>query len=72
MYVIITWMTLEKCLNVGSQYFFYWFSVLTFNMRRDVSQNFNQGWAKNLFFNPIYFFYYLIHLISILLKIQSM
>jgi len=23
--------------------FFYWFSVLTFNMQRDVSQNSNQG-----------------------------
>jgi len=52
--------------------FFFLFSVLTFNMRRDVSQNSNQGWAKNPFFyNPIYFFYDLIHLISILLKIQS-
>jgi len=50
MSAIITWMILEKCLNVGRQYFFYWFSVLTFNMRRDVSQNSNQGWAKNPFF----------------------
>jgi len=65
-------MILEKCLDVDKQYFFFWFSVLTFNMQRDVSQNSNQGWAKkSIFYNPIYFFYYLIHLISILLKIQS-
>jgi len=48
---IITLMILEKCLNVGRQYFFIGFLfVLTFNMRRDVSQNSNNGWAKNPFF----------------------
>jgi len=50
MSAIITWMILEKCLDVGRQYFFISFFVLTFNMRRDVSQNSNQGWAKHPFF----------------------
>jgi len=48
MSAIITWKILEKCLDVGRQYFLL-VSVLTFNMRRDVSQNSNQGWAKNPF-----------------------
>jgi len=43
-------MILEKYLDFGRLYFFYWFSVLTFNMRRDVSQNSNQRWVKNPFF----------------------
>jgi len=62
----------RKVFKCWQTIFFYWFSVLKFNMRRDVSQNFNQGWAKNpSFYSPIYFFYDIIHLISIILKIQS-
>jgi len=49
MSAIITWMILEKCLDVGRKYFFIGF-LFWHSMRRDVSQNSNQGWAKNPFF----------------------
>jgi len=51
MSAIITWMILEKCLDVGRQYFFidflFWHSI-----------------CEEIFYD-------LIHLLSILLKIQS-
>jgi len=40
----------RKVFRCWQTIFFYWFSILTFNMQRDVSQNSNQGWAKNPFF----------------------
>jgi len=71
MSAIITWMILERCLDVGRQYFFigflFWHSIYEEMCHKILIK----GGKKSIFYNPIYFFYDLIHLISILLKIQS-
>jgi len=64
-------MILGKYLDVGWQYFFigflFWHSICEEMCHKILIK----GGQKIHFYNPIYIFYDLIHLISILLKIQS-